>query len=180
MPTRDEISVALATQRKAIEGWFGALSDEEMRRPVTASEVEGGEMWAPKDHLAHVLGSERFFQGAIRRALGGADDPLGFYTHLGSDDRIALRAMLNQANEQSAQKYRQESAESIMGRLDETRRATLALLDTFDDARLAQAIPHSPFGDGTYGDLFMTIAHHGKMHIKWLDDASVKGAEQSN
>lgn len=176
MPTCEEITAALAAQRERIETWFGALSDEQMRRPMTNSEIESGAMWSAKDHLAHVLGTERFFQGAIKRALAGAEDPLGFYTHLGTDDRTALRAMLNQANEQAVQKYRLESSEAILGRLDETRQVTLALLDTFDDARLAQPIPHSPFGDGTYGALFMTIALHGKMHIKWLDEASAGAA----
>ncbi len=171
MPTRDEITTALAEQRGRVERWFHALGPDEMTRPVTASEVEGGEMWTPKDHLAHILGTERFFQGAIKRALGGAEDPLGFFTQVGSDDAAARRNLINRANQQAHAKYHDEPAEALFSRLGETRQTTLALLDGIDDAQLAQFIPHSPFGDSTLGALFMTIAQHAGMHLGWLDSA---------
>jgi hypothetical protein len=179
MPTRDEITAALAAQRERIESWFRALTDAEILRPVTASEVEGGEMWTPKDHLAHVIGTERFFQGAIRRALGGAEDALGFYTQTGSDDAQARRNLINQANDRSHTKYRDESAEALFRRLGETRQATLALLDGADDTQLAQFVAHSPFGDGTLSGLFMTIAQHGGQHLGWLDTAITARDPQS-
>ena len=105
MPTRDEITTALATQRERVERWFRSLPDDEMPRPLTASEVEGGAMWSPKDHLAHIVGTERYFQGAIRRALEGAEDPCGFYTRTGRDDDSARLEVANPANEQARAKY---------------------------------------------------------------------------
>lgn len=171
MPTRDEITTALAARREQVERWFRALSADEMLRPVTASETEGGAMWTPKDHLAHLVGTERFFQGAIKRAIGGAEDPLGFYTQTGSDEAQATRNLINRANEQAANKYRAEAAETFFARLGETRQATLALLASLDDAQLAQFIAHSPFGDGTLSALFLTIAEHAGMHLGWLDEA---------
>jgi hypothetical protein len=179
MPTRDEITVALAAQRERIERWFRALSEADLLRPVTASEIEGGAMWTPKDHWAHLVGTERFFQGAIKRALGGAEDPVGFYTQTGSDDAQARRNLINQANERSANKYRDESAEALIGRLGETRQATLALLGGLDDAQLAQHLAHSPFGDGTLSALFMTIAQHSGQHMEWLKAATAGGDAQS-
>ncbi len=174
MATRDEITTALAAQRERVERWFRALSEDELLRPVTASEAQEGAMWTPKDHLAHLVGTERFFQGAIKRAIGGAEDPLGFYTQTGSDEEQARRNLINQANEQAANKYRAEAAETLFRRLDETRQATLTLLASLDDSQLAQFIAHSPFGDGTLSALFMTIAGHASMHLKWLSEATAQ------
>ncbi|HZC05492.1 MAG TPA: DinB family protein [Ktedonobacterales bacterium] len=178
MSTRDEITTALAAQRERVERWFQALSSEEMARPVTASEVESGEMWTPKDHLAHLVGTERFFQGAIKRAIGGAEDPLGFYTQVGSDDEEARRTLINRSNQQAYVKYHDEPAETFFTRLGETRQTTLALLDGLDDSQLAQFIPHSPFGDHTLSALFMTIAGHARQHLHWLDSA-VRSTQQA-
>lgn len=171
MSTHEEIIAALANQRRQVEGWFAALPAGEESRPVTASEVAGGEMWSPRDHLAHVLGVERFFQGAIKRMLGGADDPLGFFTATGSDDPADHFAMINQANERSANKYRDATVAALLGRFDETRQATLALLATLDEAQLARTVPHSPYDDSTLGGLFRLIASHGIQHLGWLDSA---------
>ncbi|MDE3230906.1 MAG: DinB family protein [Chloroflexota bacterium] len=173
MSTQEEIVAALADQRRHIEGWFAALPAGEERRPLTASEVADGGMWSPKDHLAHVLGVERFFQGAIKRMLGGAEDPLGFFTATSSDDPAAHFALINQANERSANKYRDETVAGLLGRFDETRQATLALLATLDESQLAQTVPHSPYDydDTTLGGLFRLIASHGHQHLGWLDSA---------
>lgn len=171
MPTRDEITTALATQRAQLEHWFQALPDEEMQRPLTKSEVEGGAMWTPKDHLAHVVGTERWFQGVIRRALEGAADPLGFYTVTGKDGDAARLSVANPSNEQARAKYTDQTAEAILGRIDGTRQTTLDLLAGVDDAQLTQPVPHSSFGDGTLGALFMTVALHSRQHLGWLDQA---------
>jgi hypothetical protein len=179
MSTRDEIITTLAAQRERVERWFRALSADEMARPLTASETEGGAMWAPKDHLAHLVGTERFFQGAIKRAIGGAEDALGFYTQTGSDEAQARRNLINRANEQAANKYRAEAAEALFARLGETRQATLALLASLDDSQLAQFVAHSPFGDGTLSALFMTIAQHAGQHLHWLDEATAAHEPQS-
>ncbi|MFI5277262.1 MAG: DinB family protein [Ktedonobacterales bacterium] len=171
MPTRDQITAALATQRERVERWFRALSDDEMQRPLTKSEVEGGAMWTPKDHLAHIVGTERYFQGVIRRALEGAADPCGFFTVTGHDGDEARLAVANPANEQARAKYADQSAEALFGRIEGTRQATLAQLAGVDDAQLTQPVPHSPFGDGSLGALFMTIALHSRQHLGWLDEA---------
>ena len=171
MPTRNEITAALAAQRERLGAWYRALPDEELARPLTASEAPGGAMWSPKDHLAHVLGVERFFQGAIRRAVGGAEDALGFFTQTGTDDHAGHMNLINQANQRSVEKYYDLALGDIFTRLDETRQATLAQLGDLSDAQLAQPVAHSPFGDGTLGALFLTIAEHAGQHLGWLDRA---------
>jgi len=172
MSTREEIITTLAAQREHVEQWFRALPTAELERPLTASEVEGGEMWTAKDHLAHAVGAERFFHGAINRAVSGAEDPVGFYTQAGSDDPAAQRNVVNQLNERGASRFRDMSAVALFSRMGETREATLALLATLDDARLAQPVAHSPFGDGTIGSLFLQIALHFEQHLTWLDAAA--------
>ncbi|HEX8728482.1 MAG TPA: DinB family protein [Ktedonobacterales bacterium] len=171
MPTRDQITTALANQRERVERWFHALSDDEMLRPLTKSEIEGGAMWTPKDHLAHIVGTERWFQGVIRRALEGATDPLGFFTVTGKDGDEARLSVANPSNEQARAKYSDQSAETILSRIEGTRQATLDLLAGVSDAQLTQPVPHSSFGDGTLGALFMTIALHSRQHLGWLDAA---------
>lgn len=179
MPTREEIIAALAAQRERIDHWFHALPEAELLHPLTPSEAAEGEMWTPKDHLAHVLAAERFLQGAIKRAMSGAEDPVGFYTQAGSDDPDAQRAVVNQMNERGASHYRDEPAAALFSRMGEIREATLALLATVDDAQLAQPVAHSPFGDGTIGALFLQIAQHAGQHIRWVDAAFAERAAQS-
>lgn len=176
MTTREEITKELAAQRERIERWYHTLSAEDLTHPLTPSEVEDGQMWSAKDHLAHVLGTERFFQGVVKRAIAGAEDPCGFYTATGSDEPEPRRALINRSNEQAAAKYRDEPAESIFGRFEGTRAATLDLLASIDDARLGQTVPHSPFGDHSIGALFHTIAGHGGMHMDWLAKATEEHA----
>lgn len=175
MPTRDEITTALAAQREHIEAWFRALPQADLERPLTPSEAESGAasgaMWRAKDHLAHIIGVERYFQGAVKRALSGAEDATGFYTQTGSDSREAARAFINESNERNIQKYQHESLEALLARLDESRQGTLALLAQTSDEQLAQRVAHSPFGDGTVGALFKTIADHQGQHLAWLTSA---------
>lgn len=170
-PTREQLLAALTEQRDRLNAWFAARTPEEMERPVTPSEVEGGEMWRLKDHLAHALGVERYLQGVVKRTLAGAEDPAGFYTSIGSLDREALMRAINLANERSYAKYRDEPVDTLLARLAETRQATLALLSELSDEQLAQESPHSPFGRGTVRDLFRQMARHDGQHVDWVTEA---------
>lgn len=170
-PTREELIAALAEQRERIVRWFAARTSEELERPLTPSEVEGGAMWRAKDHLAHTLGAERYLQGVVKRTLAGADDPAIFYTQAGSMEREALMRVINQANERAYAKYRDEPVASLLEKLGETRRETLALLASLSDEQLDQVSPHSPFGQGRVRDLFWQMARHDEQHVDWLTAA---------
>src|SRR5579859_4980939 len=164
-PTREELIATLTEQRERLERWIAARTPEEIERPVTPSEVEGGEMWRVKDHLAHAVGVERYLQGVVKRTLAGAGDPAGFYTQVGSLEREAVMRAINQANERSYAKYRDEPLASLLAKLGETRQATLALLASLSDEQLAAVSPHSPFGRGTVRDLFRQMAKHDGQHV---------------
>ena len=127
-------------QRARLERWFATRTPEELERPVTPSEVEGGEMWRAKDHLAHAVGVERYLQGVVKRTLAGVDDPAGFYTQVGSLEREGVMRAINQANERSYAKYRDESLASLLTKLGETRQATLALLASLSEEQLAAVL----------------------------------------
>jgi hypothetical protein len=170
-PTREELIAALTMQRERLERWFAARTPEELDRPVTPSEVEGGEMWRAKDHLAHALGVERYLQGVVKRTLAGVEDPAGFYTQVGSLEREAVMRAINQANERAFAKYRDEPAAALLAKLGETRGETLALLASLSDERLDQVSPHSPFGRGRIRDLFRQMARHDGQHVDWLTEA---------
>ncbi len=170
-PTREELIAALTEQRERLERWFAARTPEDLERPLTPSEVEGGEMWRAKDHLAHALGVERYFQGVVKRTLAGEEDPAGFYTRVGSLDRDAVARMVNQSNERAIAKYHDEPAATLLEKLGETRRETLALLASLSDERLDLVSPHSPYGQGRVRDLFRQIARHDGQHVDWLTAA---------
>jgi CelD/BcsL family acetyltransferase involved in cellulose biosynthesis len=169
--TRDELIAALTEQRQLLEQWFAARTPEEVERPLTDSEVAGGERWRAKDHLAHAVGTERYLRGVAQRTLAGAEDPAGFYTQLGSLDRGPLMQTINQANERAYAKYHDEPVEALLARLRQTREETLAYLATLSDEQLAQPSPHSPFGHGTVRDLFRQIYRHDRQHVAWLTAA---------
>lgn len=174
--TRQELLEALSAQYERLTQWFAARSPEELERPLTPSEIEGGEMWRAKDHLAHVLGTERYLRGVAQRTLAGAEDPAGFFSRLGSIEREPLMRAINEANERAHAKYHEEVVDALLTRLGETRQETLALLESLSDEQLDQESPHSPFGHGTVRDLFRQIARHQRQHADWLG-AALAGRE---
>lgn len=169
--TRDELIAALTEQRARLEAWFVARTPEELERPLTASEVEGGEMWAARDHLAHALGVERYLMGVVKRTLAGAEDPAGIFTRAGSLEREPVMSVINASNQAAYAKYHEEPVESLLAKMRETRPATLELLASLTDEQLDQASPHSPFGRGTVRDLFRQLARHDREHLGWLTEA---------
>lgn len=175
VPTREALMAELTEQRERLERWVASRTPEELERPVTPSEVEGGGMWRAKDHLAHAVGVEMYLQEVAQRTLAGVDDPTGFYTQVGSLDREAMmqaiKKAINEASERTSAEYRGEPVEGLLERLGETRRATLESLESLSDEQLHQVSPHSPFGQGTVWDVFQEMARHDRQHVDWLTEA---------
>src|SRR5690349_25152734 len=71
MSTRAEIVDTLAASQTQVMAFFHGLSPEDLERPATASEVPGAAPWRAKDHLAHLVKSERNIQHLLRRVLAG-------------------------------------------------------------------------------------------------------------
>lgn len=170
--TRDELIAKLTEQRARLEAWFAARTPEELERPLTANEVEGGPMWAARDHLAHVVGAERYLMGVVKRTVAGGDDPAGVFTQSGSMEREPIMRVINEWNQAGYAKYHDAPVETLLAKLREQRPATLALLASLTDEQLDQASPHSPFLRGTVRDLFRQVAHHDGQHVDWLTQAS--------
>src|SRR5512146_1421048 len=72
MPTRAQILDTLAASQTEVLAFFHGLSPEDLERPATASGVPGAAPWRAKDHLAHLVQSERNIQRLLRRALEGS------------------------------------------------------------------------------------------------------------
>src|SRR5579863_4211451 len=71
MPTRAEILDTLAASQTQVMAFFQGLSQEDLERPATASDVPGATPWCARDHLAHLVKSERNIQRLLRRTLAG-------------------------------------------------------------------------------------------------------------
>src|SRR5947209_4825209 len=71
MLTRAEILDTLAASQTQVLAFFQGLSLEELERPATASDVPGAAPWRAKDHLAHLVKSERGIQRLLRATLAG-------------------------------------------------------------------------------------------------------------
>jgi hypothetical protein len=72
MLTRAEILDTLAASQAQVMAFFQGLSPQDLERPATASEVPGAAPWRAKDHLAHLVNSERPIQRLLRRTLEGS------------------------------------------------------------------------------------------------------------
>ncbi len=177
-PSRAELIAELTEQRQRMTRWVATQTSEELERPLTPGEVEGGGMWQAKEHLAYAVGVETYFQTAVQRTLAGEEDPTGFATRVGALDRADLIEEINkeitEASERTFATYRQESLEKLLERLGETRQATLALLESLSDEQLDQVAPHSPFGQGTVRELFLEMARHEGRHVDRLTETQAK------
>src|SRR5690348_1952208 len=71
MPTRAEILDILAASQRQVLAFFQGLSQHDLERPATASDLPGAAPWCAKDHLAHLVKNERNIQRLLRRTLAG-------------------------------------------------------------------------------------------------------------
>jgi hypothetical protein len=70
MSTRAEILDTLAASQTQVMTFLQRLSPEDLVRPATASEVPGEAPWRARDHLAHVVESERRMSGSLSGSSG--------------------------------------------------------------------------------------------------------------
>src|SRR5687768_7040784 len=122
MPTRESIRGKLESARQELLDWYRALPQDELTRPCTESEVEGGAPWSAKDHIAHLAMIERNFQQICRRTLEGDERPVGFG---GGGDRESMIASVHKMNQTNVEEHRQEELDSLVADLDAARRETL-------------------------------------------------------
>ena len=156
----------LEQERAELLARYRGFSPEDLTRPCTESEVDGGEPWCAKDHLAHLAMIERAFQGMIRRAVDGEANPVGF----GGGTRDEIIRRVHEGNQDNVEKHRHDDRETLLTDLDAARSETLALLGELSDEQLAAPLPGAPWADGTIGGVLITNAYHQIQHLSWVAD----------
>jgi hypothetical protein len=190
MPTRAEILDTLAASQTQVLAFFHGLSPQDLERPATASEVPGAAPWRPRDHLAHLVKSERNIQHVLRRAL--ADEPrdvvlrlqypegmplpgiLGNWDALTPEEQERLGMAVASVNQAYVNAHHDDSLEMLAAEYLAARQDTVDLLHQFTDEQLAAPVP-LVIGEQAAGDVFAGRAGHAATHITWIEEGLRQG-----
>lgn len=185
MPTRAEILDTLATSQTRVLAFFQGLSPEDLERPATASDLPGAAPWRAKDHLAHLVKSERNIQRLLRAALAGdtrdallrsqypAEMPLpgtlGDLSALTPEEEQQLGLAVANVNQTYVNAHHDDTLEMLAADYLAARRDTADLLRQFTDVQLAEPVP-TVVGEATAGELFAGRAGHAAEHMTAVED----------
>jgi len=191
MPTRAEILDTLAASQTQVLAFFHGLSPEDLERPATANGVPGAAPWRAKDHLAHLVKSERNIQHLLRRVLAGetpgvllrlqypAGMPmpgtLGNLDALTPEEEERLELAIASSNQTYLNAHHDDSLELLAADYLAARQDTVDLLHQFTDEQLATAVP-TVVGDQATGDLFAGRAEHAAEHMSSIEEGWRQGA----
>ena len=190
MPTRAEILDTLAASQTQVMAFFQGLSPEDLERPATASGVPGAASWRAKDHLAHLVQSERSIQHLLRRTLAGetrdvllrlqypAGMPmpgtLGDLSALTPEEEERLELAVASVNQTTVNAHHDDSMELLAAEYLAARQDTVDLLHQFTDEQLATPVP-TVIGEQAAGDLFAGRAGHATEHIAEIEEGLRQG-----
>jgi hypothetical protein len=190
MPTRAEILDTLAASQTQVLAFFQGLSPQDQERPATASDVPGATPWRAKDHLAHLVKSERNIQRLLRATLAsetrdsllrlqypeGMPLPgtLGDLSALTSEEEEQLELAVASVNQTYVDARQDDSLEMLSADYLSARQDTLDLLHQFTDEQLATPVP-TVIGDQAVSDLFAGRAMHATQHITWIEEGWRQG-----
>ena len=190
MPTRTEILDTLAASQTGVLTFFQGLSPQDLERPATASEAHGAAPWRAKDHLAHLVKSERNIQRLLRRALAGEPRDvilrsqypegmplpgiLGDLNALTPEEEERLGLAIAQLNQALVTARHGDSLERLSAEYLAARQDTLDLLSQFTDEQLAAPIP-SVVGEATVGGLFAGRTGHATEHMTSIEEGLRQG-----
>src|SRR5713101_4060780 len=184
MPTRAEILDTLAASQTQVMAFFQGPSPEDLERPATASGVPGAAPWRAKDHLAHLVKSERNIQQLLRRTLAGETRDVllrlqypagampgnpGNLSALTPEEEERLEMAVASVNQTYVNAHHDDSMEMLAADFLAARQETLDLLQQFTDDQLATPVP-TVIGDQAAGDLFAGRAGHAAEHITWIEE----------
>ncbi|HLZ22296.1 MAG TPA: DinB family protein [Ktedonobacterales bacterium] len=185
MPTRAEILDTLAASRTQVMAFFHGLSPQDLERPATASVVPGEAPWRAKDHLAHLVKSERNIQQLLRRTLAGETPDvilrlqypagmtlpgkLGDLSALTPEEEERLELAVASVNQAYVNAHHDDSMEMLAADYLAARQDTLDLLQQFTDEQLASSVP-TVVADQTTGDLFAGRAGHATEHMTSIEE----------
>lgn len=190
MPTRAEILDTLAASQTQVLAFFQGLSLPDLERPATASDLPGAAPWRAKDHLAHLVQSERNIQRLLRAALAGeprdvilrlqypAGMPLpgtlGDWEALTPEEQERLALAVAGVNQTSVNAHQDDTLETLAADYLAARQDTVDLLHQFTDEQLAAPVP-TVVGERAAGDLFAGRAEHATDHMTWIEDGWRQG-----
>lgn len=190
MPTRAEILDTLAASQTLVVAFFQGLSPHDLERPVTASDVPGAAPWRAKDHLAHLVNSERAIQHLLRHARASATRDvlvrlqypegmpipgiLGDLSALTPEEKERLVVAVANVNQTSVNTHHDDSVEILAADYLAVRQDTLDLLHQFTDDQLAAPVP-TVVSDQAAGDLLAGRAEHAAEHITWIEGGLRQG-----
>ncbi len=173
---RSEIEVVLNRDRAWLLETYAAMHPDELARGVSTSEHDRSTMWSAQDHLAHLAGIERSFNGMIRRHFAGDPNPVGLLTDADGQPRTRdqIMAAVHEMTEAWVREHRGKSLSEVVALGQSVRAETFALLSELTDAQLEEKLPGAPWADGTAGGVLATNASHGRMHWSWIKEGRAK------
>ena len=193
MPTRAEILDTLAASQKQVMAFFQGLSPEDLERPATASDVPGAAPWCARDHLAHLVKSERNIQRLLRRTLAGDTSDvvlrsqypegmelpsiLGDLGALTPQEEERLGMAIANINQTYMNAHHDDSMEMLASDYLAARQDTVDLLHQFTDEQLATVMP-TVGGGQAVGDFFAFQAGHAghaAEHITSIEEGLRQG-----
>ncbi|MBO0789552.1 MAG: hypothetical protein J2P36_01190 [Ktedonobacteraceae bacterium] len=191
MSTRAEILDTLAASQTQVLAFFQGLSPQDLERPATASDVPGAAPWRAKDHLTHLVQTERNIQQLLRRALEGSTRDvllrlqypegmpmpgiLGDLSQLSPEEEERLEMAVAHVNQAYVDAHHDDSVEMRTSDFLAARQDTVNLLHQFTDEQLAAPVP-TVVGDQAASDLFAGRAGHAAMHITSIEEGFRRGA----
>jgi len=181
MPTRTEILDTLAASQSQVLAFFHGLSPHDLERPATASAVPGAAPWGARDHLAHLVKSERNIQRLLLRPILAGESPdvllrsqypagmplpgiLGDWDALTPEEQERLALAVASVNQAYVDVHRDDTLEMLVAEFLAARQDTLNLLRQFTDEQLATSVP-TVVGAQTAGDVFAGRAAHATEHM---------------
>ena len=169
---RNTILCVLEAARERLLARYQAFTQEELETPCTQSEVPDGAPWRPKDHLVHLLATERVFQSTIKRTLAGDANPAGF-SRRGITRQEDMLPFVDRWNQRTIDAHRDDDVNTCLSELTKARQDTLALVEQMTDEQLTLPIADAAWwwADGTLGGLLITMAHPEIVHVSWLEKA---------
>jgi hypothetical protein len=170
--------------------FFQGLSPQDLERPATASDVPGEAPWCARNHLAHLVQSERGIQQLLRRALAGEirdvllrlqypegmpmPGILGDLSALTPQEEKRLEMAVASLNQAYMKAHHNDSMEMLAADYLAARQDTVNLLRQFSDDQLAASVP-TVVGNQAAGDLFAGRAGHATEHITSIEEGFRQG-----
>jgi hypothetical protein len=172
---RIEIETTLNESRNWVLTRYQRFTEEQLRAPLTQSQVDEHNYWSPLDHFAHWALIEGDFVTMIRRQLSGSTNPVALL----QDDRGQIRtreeimAIVNARTEEFQKEHHGDSLSQVVALTGAARGETLKLLAELSDTQLEETLAGAPWSDGTIGGVLATNAGHVRQHWAWMKEAGL-------